>query len=102
MIETSASSPRAPSIIPTENAENIPLPGTPEQDIVSTDVPSSTSRQQEEDETNDVEEKQREESIIRKQEIWEKSVPKTKISAGSVSTPSLLLACLTGGLILWL
>ncbi|MED6274536.1 hypothetical protein CHARACLAT_017460 [Characodon lateralis] len=103
IIETSASSPRAPSIIPTESAENIPPPGTAEQDIVSTDVPSSTSRQQEEDETNDVEEqKQREKSIIRKQEIWDKSVPKTKISAGSVFTPSLLLACLTGVLILWL
>ncbi|XP_038134306.1 peptidase inhibitor 16 [Cyprinodon tularosa] len=98
--DTSTNSPTVPSILTTDVTccTKSPLPGTTtEQEYFSTDVHTlSSSGKPGEDGTKEEEEEQRRKRIIWNQEMWRKSVPKGRVSVGSVSNPAVLLACLTG------
>uniref|UniRef100_A0A3B5ME90 SCP domain-containing protein n=1 Tax=Xiphophorus couchianus TaxID=32473 RepID=A0A3B5ME90_9TELE len=99
---TTPRAPNTPSMTPTaRSAADSPPPGTAEQEVFF----SPTSRApQEEEEAGKSNEKEREERVIRKQEIWQKTFPQSNISAGSgsVSAALVLLAGLAGLLTLWL
>ncbi|XP_032423492.1 peptidase inhibitor 16 [Xiphophorus hellerii] len=99
---TTPRAPNTPSMTPTaRSAADSPPPGTAEQEVFF----SPTSRApREEEEAGKSDEKEREERVIRKQEIWQKTFPQSNISAGSgsVSAAPVLLAGLAGLLTLWL
>ncbi|XP_054879879.1 peptidase inhibitor 16-like [Poeciliopsis prolifica] len=89
--------PSTPSMTPTaRSAADSPPPGTVQQEVF---FPATSRAPREEEEAE-----KREERVIRKQEIWQKTFPRSNVSAGSgsVSTAPVLLAGLAGLLTLWL